>query len=90
MPWLVVNHTRLCRFNAVPTPLFALEVQRGSIPGQPGAQLSVSLKILILWFVRLRAHITRIADALGHRWDAGSYESSQPFPAIRAILSKLQ
>ena len=43
MPWLVVNQTRLCKFSAVPTPLFALEVQRGGIPGQPGAYLSVSL-----------------------------------------------
>src|SRR5437016_13485923 len=38
MPWLSVNHTRLCRLSAVPTPDLALEVQRGSIPGQPGAK----------------------------------------------------
>src|SRR6266436_7442292 len=40
MPWLSVNHTRLCRLSAVPTPLLALEVQRGAIPGQPGANRS--------------------------------------------------
>src|SRR5882672_5502132 len=40
MPWLRVNHTRLCRLSAVPTPLLALEVQRGAIPGQPGANRS--------------------------------------------------
>jgi hypothetical protein len=27
----------LCWFNAVPTPVLALEVQRGGMPGQPGA-----------------------------------------------------
>src|SRR5579872_4830058 len=37
MPWLSVNHTRLLRFSAVPMPILALEVQRGSIPGAPGA-----------------------------------------------------
>ncbi len=40
MPWLSVNHTRLCRLRAVPTPLLALEVQRAEIPGQPGAKRS--------------------------------------------------
>src|ERR1700690_110672 len=43
MPWLRVNHTRLCWFSAVPTPVFALDVQRGSIPGHPGANCSESL-----------------------------------------------
>src|SRR5690348_9922478 len=38
MPWLRVNHTRLCRLRAVPTPDLALEVHRGSIPGHPGAK----------------------------------------------------
>ena len=37
MPWLMVNQTWLCKFSAVPTPVFALEVQRGGIPGHPGA-----------------------------------------------------
>jgi hypothetical protein len=37
MPWLIVNHTLLCWFSAVPMPLFALDVQRGGMPGQPGA-----------------------------------------------------
>jgi hypothetical protein len=37
MPWLTVNHTRLERLNAVPTPVFALDVQRGGMPGHPGA-----------------------------------------------------
>ena len=32
-----MNQTRLCRFKAVPIPVLALDVQRGSIPGQPGA-----------------------------------------------------
>src|SRR5579863_937320 len=41
MPWLRVNQTRLCWLRAVPTPVFALEVQRGGIPGQPGAYLMV-------------------------------------------------
>lgn len=36
MPWLIENHTRLTGEAAVPTPVFALEVQRGSMPGQPG------------------------------------------------------
>jgi hypothetical protein len=37
MPWLTVNQTRLPELSAVPTPLFALEVQRAGTPGQPGA-----------------------------------------------------
>src|SRR6266536_4542735 len=37
MPWLSVNQTLLCWFSAVPAPVFALEVQRGGMPGQPGA-----------------------------------------------------
>src|SRR6476661_4048519 len=45
MPWLSVNHTRLCRLSAVPTPLLALEVQRGEIPGQPGAKRSISFSL---------------------------------------------
>src|ERR1051326_8644931 len=39
MPWLIVNQTRLSAVNAVPTPSLLLEVQRGEIPGQPGASL---------------------------------------------------
>jgi hypothetical protein len=37
-----VNHTRLSRLTAVPRPLFALDVQRAGIPGQPGASTSDS------------------------------------------------
>src|SRR5947207_3409913 len=37
MPWLSVNQTRLAAPSAVPTPLLALEVHRGAMPGQPGA-----------------------------------------------------
>jgi hypothetical protein len=37
MPWLVVNQTLLCWFKAVPAAVLALEVQRGGMPGQPGA-----------------------------------------------------
>src|SRR5580698_1801089 len=40
MPWLSVNHTLLCWFRAVPTPDLALEVQRGAMPGHPGAKRS--------------------------------------------------
>jgi len=32
-----VNHIRLCWLSAVPTPVFALDVQRGGMPGHPGA-----------------------------------------------------
>ena len=46
MPWLRVNQTRLTAERAVPTPLLALEVQRGGMPGQPGA--SVTLQVLQL------------------------------------------
>src|SRR5512136_2667521 len=37
MPKPSVNHTRLAAFRLAPTPLFALDVQRAGIPGQPGA-----------------------------------------------------
>src|SRR6185437_4321473 len=43
MPWLKVNHTRLCRLRAVPIPDLADEVQRGGIPGHPGANCSFSI-----------------------------------------------
>jgi hypothetical protein len=42
MPWLSVNQTRLSRLTAVPMPLFALDVQRAGMPGQPGANVSDS------------------------------------------------
>jgi len=32
-----VNQTRLPASSAVPTPTFALEVQRAGMPGHPGA-----------------------------------------------------
>src|SRR5881396_3327734 len=37
MPCESVNQTRLCASTAVPTPLLALDVQRGGMPGCPGA-----------------------------------------------------
>jgi hypothetical protein len=40
MPWLRVNQTRLGGLKEVPTPLLALEVQRGGMPGRPGALFS--------------------------------------------------
>src|SRR5690348_8675921 len=40
MPWLRVNQTWLGDVSAVPTPLFALEVQRAAMPGAPGAGAS--------------------------------------------------
>ena len=36
-PWLMVNQIWLMAVSAVPIPVFALEVQRASIPGHPGA-----------------------------------------------------
>jgi hypothetical protein len=35
-----VNQARDPRFNAVPMPVFALDVQRAGMPGQPGANFS--------------------------------------------------
>jgi hypothetical protein len=50
MPWLIVNQTRLPLPGAVPTPLLALLVQRGGIPGAPGGVMTlvgiVALEIL--------------------------------------------
>src|SRR5665213_307757 len=46
MPWLSVNQTWLCAVSAVPTPLFALEVQRAVMPGAPGAGLSGKVALL--------------------------------------------
>jgi hypothetical protein len=37
---------------AVPTPVFALEVQRGEMPGQPGAYWGGELLMKISSFVR--------------------------------------
>src|SRR3954467_13668473 len=42
MPWLSVNQTWLARSNAVPTPVLLLEVQRGAMPGRPGASSPAS------------------------------------------------
>src|SRR6185312_367291 len=39
MPWLMVNQTRLLALAAVPTPLLALDVHRGEIPGAPGGTI---------------------------------------------------
>jgi hypothetical protein len=52
MPWLSVNHTRLDGLSAVPTPDFALEVQRGGIPGHPGGLLE--LESLIVSYIKLK------------------------------------
>jgi hypothetical protein len=46
MPWLRVNQTRLSRLTDVPIPLFALDVHRGAMPGQPGAKVRVSNMLL--------------------------------------------
>jgi hypothetical protein len=43
-PWLSVNHTRLVAASAVPTPLFALEVQRAGMHGHSGAEFSGGIK----------------------------------------------
>jgi hypothetical protein len=43
MPWLSVNQMRLAGFSAVPTPLLALDVHRGGMPGQPGAYCKSSM-----------------------------------------------
>src|SRR5258708_2308980 len=52
MPWLSVNQTLLCWFRAVPTPDLALEVQRGGIPGPPGAwRVGESFIKLYPWWV---------------------------------------
>ena len=37
MPWLSVNHTRLVGRSDVPSPVLALLVHRGAMPGHPGA-----------------------------------------------------
>src|ERR1700674_861001 len=37
MPWLSVNQTQELLLYAVPRPSFALEVQRGAMPGAPKA-----------------------------------------------------
>jgi hypothetical protein len=50
MPWLSVNQTRLDGLSAVPTPDFALEVQRGGMPGFPGGLLE--LESLIVFFTK--------------------------------------
>src|SRR5207253_4089894 len=46
-PWLSVNHTRLLAPRAVPTPVLALDVQRGGIPGHPGAYRRVVIARLL-------------------------------------------
>src|SRR6266852_3923198 len=63
MPWLKVNHTRLTTAGAVPTPLFALEVQRAGMLGCPGAGL------------RLRAPMRGSIEADRERADKAKRES---------------
>src|SRR6266496_243610 len=71
MPWLIVNQTRLCRFKAVPTPVFALEVQRGLIPGQPGAYrmlsslLTAGFRLALVFFLVLGARRKPAVSRLG-------------------------
>lgn len=49
MPWLSVNQTHDALLYAVPMPVLALEVQRGSIPGAPKA-----LEFFVMGFGRSR------------------------------------
>ena len=56
MPWLMVNQTRLASDSAVPTPLFALDVQRAGIPGRPGASNMVPRSV---WRRRRRGRRVR-------------------------------
>src|SRR5579872_3688985 len=55
MPWLMVNHTRLEWRSAVPSPDFALDVQRGGMPGHPGANFSTSSAIVNCFFQQIAA-----------------------------------
>ena len=43
MPWLRVNQTRLLGLREVPTPLLALEVHLGEMPGPSGALGNVAI-----------------------------------------------
>jgi hypothetical protein len=42
MPWLSVNQIGEVFDSAVPTPFLALDVQRASMPGAPGAKSSAA------------------------------------------------
>src|SRR5262249_10968843 len=90
MPWLSVNHTRLCRFRAVPKPVFALEVQRGGIPGQPGAMRSALLKVTSSKVAeangtdKQRANFTRRRGSGGHGFEPCRYSAqSQRLQPLR-------
>jgi len=57
MPWLMVNHTRLAGLRDVPTPLFALDVQRAGLPGHPGAYIGSVIVLLRLCYAGVAALI---------------------------------
>jgi len=57
--WEIVNQTRLRPSNAVPTPLLALEVQCGSMPGPPGAGLCATalVEVVLAMVMSCSAHV---------------------------------
>src|SRR5579884_1228432 len=70
MPWLMVNHTRLEWRSAVPSPDFALDVQRGGMPGHPGANFSTSSAIVNCFAQQIAAtRDTRIRFVLAQFFD---------------------
>src|SRR5438067_13855740 len=67
MPWLSANHTRLEAVSAVPTPLLALDVQRGGMPGQPGAKTSGSSATEAVSLVPFDDDLDRVSPVVGQR-----------------------
>src|SRR5262249_55479757 len=92
MPWLRVNQSRELPEYAVPRPSFSAEVQRGSIPGAPNAEL-----LFLVFMVREAAspnrrysHATlRSFDFAGLRRGLVGITASIRFSIEKALTSRV-
>src|SRR5258708_31746439 len=88
MPWLKVNHTRLMTAGAVPTPLFALEVQRAGMPGCPGAALR--LRSPMQDSIEADRELPRKFDPVAHRSRAFPQAGAAPSSIESSSFSRLE
>src|SRR4029453_9963907 len=86
MPLETVNQTRLMAEYAVPTPSLSLRVQRGSIPGAPGAGCSCSK--IAMDQDALPRWLRRLLDGAGAPARLRSLRSADPLCMARwSVLS---
>src|SRR5579863_8368937 len=98
MPWLRVNQTLLCWLSAVPAPVLALEVQRGGIPGQPGAYCEDKSVMRLSSFVTIAAVMSAAKAPCGNlranhenqNLQENDSQENRPSPPAASEYKKLQ